>query len=242
MAGRTLRVKSIHADHIYYPVKYEGSFESSDALLNRIWETGAYTAHLCMQDGVWDASKRDRGRWMGDTDVSGPVIEDVFARQDADGRHAGPADGCGPEAPVDQHVNGIPGYSSFWFTGVADYYRHTGDKAFLEREHQRMLQLLQVVDGEFDERNIYANKSKVWLYVDWSPELNGDTPETRRATTLEFVRAYREAAWMLREIGDEANAAKYERGRRRVKAAAEKYLTDAIRERLGRGGRRMRRR
>ncbi len=42
-----------------------------------------------------------------------------------------------------------------------------------------MLQLLQLVDSEFDDRNIYANKSKVWLYVDWSPELNGDTPETR---------------------------------------------------------------
>jgi hypothetical protein len=128
---------------------------------------------------------------------------------------------------VDQHVNGIPGYSSFWFTGVADFYRHTGDKAFLEREHQRMLQLLQVVDGEFDNRNIYANKSKVWLYVDWSPELNGDTPETRRATTLEFVRAYREAAFLLHAIGDGANAAKYRERAGAVKAAADKYLTDA---------------
>jgi alpha-L-rhamnosidase len=76
--GPELRFKSIHVDHIFYPVTYAGSFESSDAMLNRIWEIGAYTAHLCMQDGVWDASKRDRGRWMGDTDVSGRVIEDVF--------------------------------------------------------------------------------------------------------------------------------------------------------------------
>ena len=110
-------------------------------------------------------------------------------------------------------MNGIPGYSSFWFTGVADFYRHTGDKEFLEREHQRMLQLLQLVDEEFDERNIYANKSKVWLYVDWSPELNGDTPETRRATTLEFVRAYREAAFLLREIGDDGECGEVSRAR-----------------------------
>ena len=228
LGGSTdLRVKSIHADHIYYPVKYEGSFESSDALLNRIWETGAYTAHLCMQDGVWDASKRDRGRWMGDTDVSGPVIEDVFADKYLLEDTLDRLLGADPKLPVDQHVNGIPGYSSFWFTGVADFYRHTGDKAFLEREHQRILQLLQVVDGEFDDRNIYANKSKVWLYVDWSPELNGDTPETRRATTIEFVRAYREAAFLLHEIGDEANAAKYRERAEAVKAAADKYLTDA---------------
>ena len=222
--GPDLRFKAIRVDDIYYPVKYQGSFESSDPLLNRIWEMGAYTAHLCMQDGVWDASKRDRGRWMGDTDVSGRVIEDVFGErplmEDTLDRLIGPA-------PIDQHVNGIPGYSSFWFTGVADYYRHTGSKQFLEREHERMVQLLDFVDKEFDARNIYANKSKVWLYVDWSPELNGDTPETRRATTLEFYRAYHEAAWMLRELGDTKNAAKYEARAADLRAGAQKYLVDA---------------
>jgi hypothetical protein len=228
--GPDVRFKAIRVDDIYYPVKYEGSFESSDPLLNRIWEMGAYTAHLCMQDGVWDASKRDRGRWMGDTDVSGRVIEDVFGErplmEDTLDRLIGPA-------PVDQHVNGIPGYSSFWFTGVADYYRHTGDKDFLEREHARMVQLLEYVDKEFDARNIYANKSNVWLYVDWSPELNGDTPETRRATTLEFVRAYREAVWMLRELGDTATAAKYEARATEIEAGAQKYLLDANSEAFG---------
>jgi hypothetical protein len=221
--GPELRFKSIHVDHIFYPVTYAGSFESSDPMLNRIWETGAYTAHLCMQDGVWDASKRDRGRWMGDTDVSGRVIEDVFGErplmEDTLDRLMGPA-------PVDQHVNGIPGYSSFWFTGAADYYRHTGSKQFLEREHERMVQLLNFVDREFDERNVYANKSKVWLYVDWSPELNGDTSETRRATTLEFYRAYREGAWLLRELGDTANAEKYDQRATELKAGVEKYLLD----------------
>jgi len=222
--GPELRFKSIRVDDIFYPVKYEGSFESSDPLLNRIWETGAYTAHLCMQDGVWDASKRDRGRWMGDTDVSGRVIEDVFGErplmEDTLDRLMGPA-------PVDQHVNGIPGYSSFWFTETADYYRHTGSKEFLVREHDRMVQLLEYVDREFDQRSVYANKTNVWLYVDWSPQLNGDTPETRRATTLEFYRAYREGSWMLRELGDSANADKYEKRAAEIKAGAEKYLMDA---------------
>lgn len=225
-----VKFKAIRVDDIYYPVKYEGSFESSDPMLNRIWEMGAYTAHLCMQDGVWDASKRDRGRWMGDMDVSGRVIEDVFGErplmEDTLNRLIGPA-------PVDQHVNGIPGYSSFWFTGMADYYRHTGDKAFLEREHARMLQLLDFVDKEFDGRNVYANKSKVWLYVDWSPELNGDTPETRRATTLEFVRGYRDAAWMLRELGDKENADKWEARAEALKAASQKYLLDAQTDSFG---------
>ena len=216
-----IRFKSIAVDDIYYPVEYLGSFESSDPLLNRIWEVGAYTAHLCMQDGVWDASKRDRGRWMGDTDVSGRVIEDVFGErplmEDTLDRLMGPE-------PVDQHVNGIPGYSAFWFTGVADFYRHTGDKAFLEREHTRLVELLDFTDKEFDERNVYANKSKVWLYVDWSPELNGDTPETRRATTLEFYHAYKEAVFLLRELGDTAHANQYEKRLAQIKTGAETFL------------------
>ncbi len=102
-----------------------------------------------------------------------------------------------------------------------------------------MLQLLNFVDREFDERNIYANKSKVWLYVDWSPELNGDTPETRRATTLEFYRAYREASWLLRELGDTANADKYDQRAAALKAGADKYLLDPQPEPLGLDGRPM---
>jgi len=218
-----MRFKSIHVDHIFYPVSYQGSFESSDADLNRIWETGAYTAHLCMQDGLWDASKRDRGRWSGDNDVSGRVVDDVFGdhylMEDTMDRLIG-------EAPVTQHVNGIPGYSSYWFTQVAEYYRHTGSKEFLTRTHDRAVQLLEHIDAEFDERDLYANKTKVWLYVDWSPELNGDTPESRRASEFEFYRAYREGAWLLRETGDAANAEKYVKRAAAIKAAADKYLLD----------------
>src|SRR5665213_2320918 len=95
-----------------------------------------------MQYHICSASKRDRARWMGDTDVSGRVISDVFGdktlMEDTLDRLMGPA-------PIENHVNGIPGYSSFWFTEVADYYRHTGSKEFLESEHARLVQLLNYV-------------------------------------------------------------------------------------------------
>lgn len=218
-----MRFKSIHVDHIFYPVKYAGSFESSDAELNRIWETGAYTVHLCMQDGLWDASKRDRGRWSGDNDVAGRTVNNVFGErylmEDTEERLIG-------EAPVTQHVNGIPGYSSYWFTTVAEYYRHSGSKDFLAKTHDRAVQLLEHIDAEFDEKDLYANKTKVWLYADWSPELNGDTPESRRASEFEFYRGYREGAWLLREMGDVANAKKYERRAAAIKMASDKYLLD----------------
>ena len=203
----TLTFKSIDLENIYYPVHYLGSFDSSDPLLNRIWESGVYTSHLCMQDDLWDAPKRDRGRWMGDTDVSGRVIDAVFADhflvEDTLTRLIG-------EAPIQSHVNGIPGYSSYWFTYLADYLRHTGRVEYVTSMHDRLVQLLEFMDKDFDAQNNFINHTKQWLYVDWANGLNGDTPETRKTTTLEYIRAYREGAWLLRQIGDTQNATHFE--------------------------------
>jgi alpha-L-rhamnosidase len=202
-----LRFKAIRLEDIYYPVHYQGSFESSDPLLNRIWETGAYTVHLCMQDDIWDAPKRDRGRWMGDTDVSGRVSDTVFfdrfLLKDTLSRLIG-------EPLVAQHVNGIPGYSSFWFTALEDYVRHTGDLAYLEQVRPQLLQLLQFMDKEFDAQNEFANRTKAWLFVDWAPDLNGDTDEARQATVIEYYRAYLAGADLLRQLGDATDAEHFE--------------------------------
>ena len=94
------------AQAITYPVSYEGSFESSDPKLNRIWETAAYTARLCMQEGIWDAPKRDRGRWMGDLDVTGRTITAVFGEREL--MEQTMADVVG-EPPVTRDVNTIAG-------------------------------------------------------------------------------------------------------------------------------------
>ena len=221
--GRKIRFRSIQLDGIYYPVKYRGFFQSSDAKLNRMWMVGAYTAHLCMQDDIWDAPKRDRGRWMGDLDVSGRTIEDAFddhfLMEETLDRLLG-------EAPVTHHVDGIAGYSAFWLTGQAEYYRHTGSRKQLESVHERLVQLLRYMETEFDDRKLYANTSKSFPFVDWSPELDSDTPELRMATQFEFYAAFRDAIYLLRELGDTANADTFQKEADEIKAAAQKYLLD----------------
>jgi hypothetical protein len=202
-----LKFRAIRVEDIYYPVRYQGSFESSDPLLNQIWATGAYTSHLCMQDDIWDAPKRDRGRWMGDTDVSGRVIDDVFADhfllEDTLTRLIGPL-------PITSHVNGIPGYSSFWITELAHYVRHTGGLDYARRMHDHIVGLLKFMDEDFDAQNQYINHTHQWLFVDWALGLNGDAPQARAATVLEYVRAYRDGAWLLRQLGDNRNAEHFE--------------------------------
>lgn len=223
VGGEKLRFKSIDDDLIYYPVKYQGSFESSDPKLNLMWMIGAYTAHLCMQDDIWDAPKRDRGRWMGDLDVSGRTINDAFGdhflMEDTLDRLMGPA-------PIRQHVNGIAGYSAFWITGEAEYYRHMGSKQQLMSFHERLVQLMNFMESELDSQNLYANNHKSWPFVDWSPELNGDTPEARRGTQLEFIAAFAQGIYLLNEIGDKENAQLFAKKLDDLKAAAEEHLLD----------------
>ena len=219
-----IQIGSIQLDAIYYPVTYAGSFESSDQLLNKIWETGAYTAHLCMQDDIWDAPKRDRERWAGDLDVSGRVIDNVFAdrflMEDTltrllDDRDAG------------QHVNAIPGYSALWISALTQYYLHTGSLDYLKGLHQRLLDLLATMDAEMDSDHLFADKSKEWPFVDWSPDLSADTPEARRGTQFEYILAYHDAAYLLREMGDSAAAGKRDEAAAQLTAAAQAHLLDA---------------
>jgi hypothetical protein len=200
------QLTAVDLDGIAYPVEYKGSFLSPDPLLNRVWQTGAYTAHLCMQDGIWDGVKRDRARWAGDLDVTGRVINDVFAdRALLEDTYARLLEEAGSVRPV----NGIAGYSALWVTGFADFYRHTGDHDFLLRMHQGLLALLRTMDRDIGSDGLFMPAKGEHVFVDWSPGLNEDTPEARRATTFEYVLAYREAAWLLDEAGDGAMAAAY---------------------------------
>jgi hypothetical protein len=199
---------SIYAEVSVYPVKYEGSFESSDPLLNRIWETSAYTAHLCMQDDVWDAPKRDRGRWAGDLDVEGRTIlsafGDKFLLEDTLRRLA-------EETPENAPVNGITGYTAQWITTLATLYRQTGDREFVVSQHQALLRFLRTMDGDLDPTtNLLKSDARGWGFVDWAPGLYGNTPDTRIGTTLELLRAYEAAPALLRAADDEAAAEEYQ--------------------------------
>ncbi len=196
--------KSIRVEGIYYPVDFAGSFESSDPMLNRIWETGAYTAHVCMQDGVWDAVKRDRGRWAGDLDVEGRVISTVFGDRDLleETLHElAPSDGS--------HVNGIPSYSALWITSLASLYQHSGDKAFVASEHEDLLHILATMDASLDAHGLFDNAKHQWLFVDWAPGLYAYTPEARIGTQLQYVRGYRAATMLLTALGDTTNGRRY---------------------------------
>lgn len=226
--GRVQPVK-VHFDHDYYPVAYKGSFNCSDPLLTKIWYTGAYTAHLCMQEDIWDAPKRDRARWMGDLHVSGETINnaflDTFLMEQTMRRLREDAQGGKPWDQQPQgHVNGIPGYSCAWIAGLTDFYNHTGDLKYIKDQHDALIGLLEYMRGDLDSDGVFANKHGAWPFVDWSPDFDKDTAQTRAATHLFFTLAAKDASYLLAEMGDQANAAKYADWSKELAQTAESRL------------------
>ena len=222
--GRATRFRAIRLDGIAYPVKYRGSFESSSPLLNKMWTIGAYTAHLCMQDDIWDAPKRDRNRWAGDLDVSGRTIDDVFGdhflMQNTLNRLIGPA-------PIRAAVNGIPGYSAMWVNAETEYYLHVGALKQLQSVHTRLIELLDYMERDLNRHAVFSDRTHAWTFVDWAPRLSGYTRQTRIATQFEYYQAFQDGAYLLRVLHDDKNARRMAAEAVMLKAAAQNYMLNA---------------
>ena len=219
--ARSTPFRAIRLDGIAYPVKYRGSFDSSSPLLNKMWAIGAYTAHLCMQDDIWDAPKRDRNRWAGDLDVSGRTIDDVFGTrflmQTTLNRLLGPA-------PIHKHVNGIPGYSALWVNAVYNYYLHTGSTQELKTIHTRLVELLNYMEKDLNRHALFSDLSHGWPFVDWSPGMHSYDRQTRMATQFEYYQAFKNGAYLLRVLHDDKNAKRMAAEATALKVAAQRYM------------------
>lgn len=121
-------------------VPYVGSFKCSDERLNRIWETGAYTVHLNMQEYLWDGIKRDRLVWLGDMHPEVSVIDSVFGYNEVVPKSL---DMTRDVTPVTAWMNGISSYSMWWIIIHEDWYLHHGNLDYLKQQQTYLTALLK---------------------------------------------------------------------------------------------------
>ncbi|MCX6366472.1 MAG: alpha-L-rhamnosidase [Armatimonadetes bacterium] len=140
--GITLSVRAVEAVHLIRDEPWQGSFACSDERLNAIWETGAYTVHLCMQDHVWDGIKRDRLVWIGDLHPEAMVVATVFGNHEI---VPASLDYVRDQTPLLQWMNGISSYSLWWLLIQADWYARFGDQLYLEQQRRYLMSLLERV-------------------------------------------------------------------------------------------------
>ena len=134
-----LPLRSVRAIARYRDINYLGSFKCSDERLNKIWETGAYTVHLNMQDYLWDGIKRDRLVWVGDMHPEVMTINSVFGDNEVVRKSL---DFARDTTPLPGWMNGISSYSLWWIILHRDYYLHQGDMAYLKAQQSYLKKLI----------------------------------------------------------------------------------------------------
>lgn len=180
-------------------VPYVGSFRCDDERLNRIWQVGAYTVHLNMQDYLWDGVKRDRLVWIGDMHPEVSTINAVFGFNDVVPRSL---DLTRDVTPSGQWMNGISSYSMWWVLIHEQWWLHHGDRSYLAAQQDCLRALLTRLAGlvgpDGHER---IERSR---FLDWPSSANpqGVTAglQALLAMTLES------GARLMRELGDAETA------------------------------------
>ncbi len=148
-------------------IPYVGSFKCSDERLNRIWETGAYTVHLNMQDYLWDGIKRDRLVWLGDMHPEVSVINCVFGLNEVVPKSL---DMIRDITPVTAWMNGISSYSMWWILIHDEWYLHHGGLDYLRQQQPYLTALLKRLATFVDADG--REKLNGMRFLDWPTASN----------------------------------------------------------------------
>lgn len=162
-------LKEVRAISVFQDIPYIGSFKSNDERLNQIWETGAYTVHLNLQDYLWDGIKRDRLVWVGDLHPEVMTVNTVFGYNDAVPKSL---DLARNTTQLPKWMNNISSYSLWWILIHRDWYYYHGDLDYLLQQRPYMMDLLSLLLTKIDENGKETLDSR---FLDWpsSPNVQG---------------------------------------------------------------------
>ncbi len=186
-------------------------FESSDAVLNRIWQRGRRTVDLCSHDAYLDCPSREQRAWTGDAVVHQLVDLTTnpdwsLARWNVELGASPRPDGMLPMAAGgdfeyrDQEY--IPDWALHWVHAVHNLAMYTGDRALVQ-------QLLPVAEQvirwflPFLDANGLLTDVTGWVIIDWSAVPTGGASATLNAL---WGRALREFKQMAEQVNDSGRA------------------------------------
>ena len=189
----------------YAPLQQRGSFRCSDPEVNKIWDVAAYTFHLNTREFFIDGIKRDRWVWSGDAYQSYLMNYYLFFDSATVTRTLWALRG---KDPVTSHINTIMDYSFYWFMGIYDYYRYTGDAGFVRLCYPRMVSLMNFISSRRNANGWLEGLPGDWLFIDWADGLtkNGELSFEQ----LLYVRSLETMTLCAGLAGDTAGARQYQ--------------------------------
>ena len=188
-------------------IECRGNFDSSDALLNKIWHTGKRTVFLNMQDYLWDGIKRDRLVWIGDMHAEISAISCTFGECDIVNKSL---DFVMESTSHGEWMNGIPSYSLWWIIIQYEWYLYTGNINYIKKNEKYILNhiknIVSTIKSDGTDSFIcdlgYLDDSNPYIayFIDW--ETYG-TQESKSGFYSVVIMALRASSSLCRILGDD---------------------------------------
>ena len=163
------RAFDLTAEYEYLPLEYRGAFRCNSDTLNKIWDVAAYTFHLNSREFFLDGIKRDRWVWSGDAYQSFLINYYLFFDDAITERTLLALRG---KDPMEQHINTIMDYSFYWVIGIADYYKHTGNREFVQAIYPRVKSLMDFCLQRLNHEGLAVGLPGDWVFIDWASALD----------------------------------------------------------------------
>lgn len=181
---------------IGYPLPHKGRFESSDPVLEKIWQACAWTQQCCSLDAYVDTPWREQAQWWGDARVQAwntfhlngdPRLFRRGIVQIA--RQTTPEGLTYGHAPTIAHGCILPDFTLVWFLTLWDYYWQTGS---IEPFHTHR-ETVEKALGYFEQRlhpdyDLLPYDERYWLFLDWTGIFKEGYPSLYSLWFLHAVR------------------------------------------------------
>ncbi len=197
--GGRIDFRTVQAVLRWRDLPYQGAFESSDPLLNQIWQTAAYTVHLNMQEYLWDGIKRDRLVWVGDMHPETSSIAAVFGTVEPVWSSL---DLIRDATAPDQWMNGIASYTLWWMKIQRDWYWQSGNREYLAGQIPYLCSCVEHVLRCVDSDGTIRVDS---YFVDWS---SNEQPQMQAGFCAVTILGLEAAAELLDLFGRQTLAAR----------------------------------
>jgi alpha-L-rhamnosidase len=216
----TIAFHQIQALEETYPVDPIGWFDSSDDLLNAIWQIGVDTLVPNMTDAYTDTPWRERGQWWADAMVAFQVNRAAFGDLDLFRRGlrlmADAIDEAGRPAALAPNGTGttILDYGMQWLEGLHLYWTLSGDLALVEELYPAAQRLTAFVASYEDPAGLLDIPAAHWsqsAFVDWAAVSSRSGEST--ALNAQYAGLLRQMGEMAQALGHAQEAQTYfERG------------------------------
>lgn len=235
-------IRKISAINRHYDFTREGSFECSDPLLNRIWETGNETLELCAQDTYMDTPWREQTHYIaGDSRFLQKYAFYPFGMSSEFLMHYNILSGAWSQRwkedgsirsryPTDWLLGEgtsayLADYELEWVIMLGEYYQYFGKKELISKVYPNLKKLMTLFDGYLGKEHGLLSKVPGWIVLDHPDSYPMDQREEITGLNCLYYEALNQAAAIARDIaGDPEQSAQWSRKAGILKENIRKWL------------------